>query len=105
MLVKETKNMKTHITLRLFESQRTDTKAFIELKLDDVLIVKGLSLVKGRNGLFLSFPAAKGKDGKYYNSVYSLDKDWREKLEDECIRKYKKAKEADNHVTEREDFS
>lgn len=84
--------MKTNVTLRLYESRRSKTKAFIELKLDDTLIVKGLSLVEGEKGLFLSYPATKGKDGKYYNSVYSLDKDWREKLEDTCIRKYKKAK-------------
>lgn len=84
--------MKTNVTVRLFESQRSNTKAFIELKLDDTLIVKGLALVKGEKGLFVSYPAVKGKDGKYYNSVYSLDKEWREKLEDICIRKYKEAK-------------
>lgn len=99
--------MKTNVTLRLFESRRSNTKAFIELKLDDTLIVKGLSLVEGEKGLFLSYPATKGKDGKYYNSVYSLDKDWREKLEDICIRKYKEAKKAKkaDDTTGEEEFS
>lgn len=99
MLVKETKNMKTNITMRLFETQKSNTKAFIELKLDDTLIVKGLSLVEGKKGLFLSYPATKGKDGKYHNSVYSLDKDWGKKLEDACIRKYKEEKKADDYAT------
>lgn len=99
--------MKTSITVRLFESQKSNTKAFIELKLDDTLIVKGLTLVEGKKGLFVSYPATKGKDGKYYNSVYSLDKEWREKLEDICIRKYKKAKKThdDDTTGEGEDFS
>lgn len=96
--------MKTNVTLRLFESQKSNTKAFIELKLDDTLIVKGLSLVEGKKGLFLSYPAVKGKDDKYYNSVYSIDKDWRKKLEDICIRKYKEAKKTDDTIGE-EDFS
>lgn len=87
--------MKTNVTLRLFKSTKSSTKAFIELKLDNTLIVKGLSLVEGKNGLFLSYPATKGKDGKYYNSVYSLDKDWNKQLEDICIKKYKEAKKAD----------
>lgn len=91
--------MKTNVTLRLFDSQKSNTKAFIELKLDDTLIVKGLSLVEGKKGLFLSWPATKGKDGKYYNTVYSLDRDWRKKLEDTCIRKYKEAKKADDDTT------
>lgn len=89
--------MKTNVTLRLFESAKSNTKAFIELKLDNVLIVKGLSLVEGKKGLFLSYPSSKGKDGKYYNTVYSLDKDWREKLENVCIKKYKELKDADSN--------
>lgn len=64
------------------------TKCFIDLALDDTLIIKGLTLVEGKNGLFLSFPSTKGNDGKYYNSVYSLDKEWRELLQDECVKKY-----------------
>lgn len=65
------------------------TKAFIGLELDDTLVIKGLTLVEGKDGLFLSFPSKKGKDGKYYNSVYSLDKEWGNLLQDACIKKYK----------------
>lgn len=64
------------------------TKAFIDLKLDDTLVIKGLTLVNGNNGLFLSFPSTKGKDGKYYNSIYSLDNEWLKHLQDACIKKY-----------------
>lgn len=64
------------------------TKAFIDLVLDDTLIIKGLTLVEGKEGLFLSFPSTKGKDGKYYNSVYSLDKEWTQLLQDACVKKY-----------------
>ena len=64
------------------------TKAFVDLTLDDTLIIKGLTLVEGKSGLFLSFPSTKGKDGKYYNSVYSLDKEWLKLLQDASIKKY-----------------
>lgn len=87
--------MKVNVKLRLVESAKSTTKAFIELKLNNTLIVKGLTLVEGKKGLFLSYPASKGKDGKYYNSVYSLDKDWNKKLEDTCIKKYKELKADD----------
>lgn len=80
--------MNVKITVRKYESANSSTKAFIELKLDEVLIVKGLTLVEGKKGLFLTFPATKGKDNKYYNSVYSLDKDWKAQLEKACIKKY-----------------
>ena len=69
-------------------SGSSKTKAFIDLALDDTLVIKGLTLVEGKKGLFLSFPSTKGKDKKYYNSVYSLDKEWTELLQDACIKKY-----------------
>lgn len=75
------------------------TKAFINLELDDTLVIKGLTLVEGKNGLFLSFPSTKEKDGKYYNSVYSLDKEWRDLLQDACIKKYKECNQTSHPAT------
>lgn len=69
-------------------SGTSNTKAFIDLKVDDTLVIKGLTLVEGKKGLFLSFPSNKGKDGKYYNSIYSLDKEWAQLLQDACVKKY-----------------
>ncbi len=79
--------MNVKITVRPYEV-KSHTKAFVELKLDDHFIVKGLTLVEGKKGLFLSFPAYKGKDNKFYNSVYSLDKEWVNLLEEACLKKY-----------------
>lgn len=75
------------------------TKAFIDLELDDTLVIKGLTLVEGEDGLFLSFPSKKGKDGQYYNSVYSLDKEWRNLLQDACIKKYKECNQTSQPAT------
>lgn len=75
------------ITCRPYDSN-SKTKGFIELTLDDTLVIKGMTLVDGRNGLFLSMPSSKGKDGKYYDSIYSLDKDFFKSLQDACIKKY-----------------
>lgn len=75
------------------------TKAFIDLELDDTLVIKGLTLVEGNDGLFLSFPSKKGKDGNYYNSVYSLDKEWSNLLQDSCIKKYKKCNQTSQPAT------
>ena len=64
------------------------TRAFVDLSLDDTLVIKGLTLVEGKDGLFLTFPSTKGKYEKYYNSVYSLDKEWKKLLQDACVKKY-----------------
>lgn len=75
------------ITCRPYDGN-SKTKAFIELCIDKTLVIKDLTLVEGSRGLFLAFPSSKGKDGKYYNSIYSMDKDFSKKLEDACIEKY-----------------
>lgn len=75
------------------------TKAFIDLELDETLVIKGLTLVEGNDGLFLSFPVKKGKDRKYYNTVYSLDKEWLNLLQDACIKKYKECNQTSQPVT------
>lgn len=82
--------MKVNITVRPY-SGKSNTKAFVELKLDGHFIIKGLTLVEGKNGLFLSFPATKGKDGKFYNSIYSMDKDWVAHFQKACIKKYEES--------------
>lgn len=84
------------ITCRPYDSS-SKTKAFIELALDNTLVIKGMTLVEGSKGLFLSFPSSKGKDGKYYNSIYSMDKEFTGQLEEACIKKYNEVrKDSDN---------
>lgn len=77
----------TKIICRPYDGD-SKTKAFIELCLDKTLVIKGLTLVEGSKGLFLSFPSSKGKDGKYHNTIYSMDKKFTGQLEDACIKKY-----------------
>lgn len=74
-------------------------KAFIDLELDNTLVIKGLTLVEGKKDLFLSFPSTKGKDGNFYNSIYSLDKEWTKLLQDACVEKYNKCNQSSQAVS------
>lgn len=88
------------ITCRPYEVN-SKTKAFIELCLDKTLVIKGLTLVEGSYGLFLSFPSSKGKDNKYYNTIYSMDKEFTDQLEEACIKKYNEAVNKSDNSDER----
>lgn len=85
-------------------SGNSKTKAFVDLALDDTLVIKGLTLVEGKKGLFLSFPSKKGKDGNYYNSVYSLDKEWMGLLQDACVKKYNECNQTSQAVSSGGEF-
>ena len=45
------------------------TSAFFDLETDEGIIIKGFTLVESTNGLFVSTPSEKGKDGKYYDKI------------------------------------
>ena len=50
-------------------------RAFCDLAVGDLFLIKGLRVVEGKNGLFVSMPRKQGKDGKYYDNVVALTKD------------------------------
>jgi stage V sporulation protein G len=44
-------------------------KAFCDVSIGD-FVVKGIKVVEGKNGLFLSMPQEKSKDGKWYDICF-----------------------------------
>jgi stage V sporulation protein G len=62
-------------------------KAFVDVVIDRVL-VKGLRIVEGKNGLFITMPQAQGKDGKWYPTAMLLDEGLKEELEKTVLEAY-----------------
>lgn len=65
----------------------TKLRAFVDVSLGGI-IVKGLRVVAGNNGLFVSMPQHQGKDGKWYNTVYPADKEIHKQLSDLILAAY-----------------
>lgn len=63
------------------------TKAFLDIAIGD-FIVKGLKIIQGQKGLFLSMPQDKAKDGKWYNAFYPVTKEARQTLTDVVLTAY-----------------
>jgi len=62
-----------------FEGQGS-LKAFCDLVVGERLLIKGLRVVEGKNGLFVSMPREQGKDAKWYDNVVALTKETKEEL-------------------------
>ncbi|MCX5706311.1 MAG: SpoVG family protein [Candidatus Omnitrophica bacterium] len=62
-------------------------KAFVDLTLDGI-IVKGLRVVDGSKGLFVSMPRHQGKDGKWYSTVYPTTKEIQKELSNLVLAAY-----------------
>ena len=56
------------------------TKAFADVSIGGVVMVKGLRVVQGTKGLFVGMPRKPGKDGNWYDTVRPLTKEARASL-------------------------
>jgi len=66
------------------------TAAFFDIQTKDGITIKGFKIVNGANGLFVTAPDEKGKDGKYYETVI-LPKEMKDQVDKLAIEEYKKS--------------
>lgn len=64
------------------------TKAFCDISLFDALVIKGLRIVDGKNGLFVSMPRERSKDGKWYPTVRPLNREIKNVIESTVLEAY-----------------
>ena len=56
-------------------------KAFCDISVLDSLVINGLRVVEGKDGLFVGMPQEAGKDGKWYNTVIPLRREIKDEIE------------------------
>ena len=52
-------------------------RAFCDVAVEDLVLIKGVRIIEGRSGLFVSMPRQQSKDGTWYDSVVPLSKEMR----------------------------
>ena len=52
-------------------------KAFCDVAIGGAYLVKGVRVVEGKKGIFVSLPREQGKDGRWYDTVAPMTKDAR----------------------------
>ena len=68
--------------------QDSKVKAFVDLGINDVLLIKGLRIVEGKNGLFVSMPTEQGKNERWYERVRCLNQDIRSLIAHKVLEAY-----------------
>ncbi len=64
-------------------------KAFADIAINDAVLIKGIKVIEGREGLFMSMPQDQGKDNKWYESVRCLSNEVRQQISDVVLLAYK----------------
>ena len=62
-------------------------RAFFDLETKEGFVLKGFKIVEGINGLFVSMPSEKNKDGDYNDTIFA-SKELRKKLNELAINYY-----------------
>ncbi|MBP7854344.1 septation regulator SpoVG [Candidatus Babeliales bacterium] len=65
-------------------------KAYATMVFDDCFIVRDLKIIEGDNGLFVSMPSRRRKDG-FRDIVHPLNSETRKIVEDSIVEEYKKS--------------
>ena len=63
-------------------------KAFVDLAINNVLLIRGLRVVEGKNGLFVSMPREKSKNDVWYDRIRCLSPDVEQVLNKTVIEAY-----------------
>ena len=63
-------------------------KAFVDLSIENVLLIKGIRIAEGTKGLFVSMPQEQGKDKRWYDTIRCLDPEFKKRLDDEILSTY-----------------
>ena len=58
--------------LNRMDDPEKSLKAFVDIEVNDSLLVKGLRVMNGTTGLFVKMPRQRGKDDKWYETVRTL---------------------------------
>jgi DNA-binding cell septation regulator SpoVG len=84
---------KFNVSVNVFDKPGSHTKGLARMYLNDSFVVQNISIVDGKNGLFVSMPAYKTGKGEYQDIAFPITKDFRSKLYGAVLDTYKLERE------------
>ena len=74
---------------RLEDNPNHLVKAFVDIVVNDALVITGLRVVDGKEGLFVSMPREQGRDKKWYDKIRFMEKPVRDYVEQVVLEDYR----------------
>lgn len=74
--------------IRLTIRNEEKLKAFANVTFDDAFVIRGLKIINGNRGLFVSMPSRKRPDGSYQDVAHPINSEMRKHLEHIVIEAY-----------------
>lgn len=75
--------------IKVFAVDEEKLKAFVSVIFDDCFVVSDIKIIEGVNGLFISMPSKKRRNGTFRDIAHPLNNDTRRAIEERIIAKYR----------------
>ena len=80
--------------VKVFPVAEEKLKAYVSIVLDDCFLVSDLKVIQGPNGLFISMPSKRKKNGEFKDVAHPLNRETREMMERRILEEYVRARDA-----------
>src|SRR5215210_5484011 len=74
--------------VKVFPIQEEKLKAFVSIVFDQCFMVNDIKIIQGREGLFISMPSRKKKNGEFKDVAHPLNNETRRMIEDKVLKEY-----------------
>src|SRR5918999_1381976 len=74
--------------VKVFPIQEEKLKAFVSIVFDHCFMINDIKIIQGRDGLFISMPSRKKKNGEFKDVAHPLNNETRRMIEDKVLAEY-----------------
>ena len=77
--------------IKIFPIGEDKLRAFVSIVFDDCFMVNDIRVIQGKDGLFISMPSRRKKNGKFKDIAHPLNSDTRQDIESQILARYKES--------------
>src|ERR1700712_5381740 len=77
--------------VKVFPIQEEKLKAFVSIVFDQCFMINDIKIIQGRDGLFISMPSRKKKNGEFKDVAHPLNNETRRMIEEKVLAEYDQA--------------
>lgn len=77
--------------IKVFPVDEEKLKAFVSIVFDQCFMVNDIKVIQGKEGLFISMPSRRKRNGKFKDVAHPLNNETRRMIEDQILEQYDRA--------------
>jgi stage V sporulation protein G len=78
--------------VKVFPVEEERLKAYVSIVFDNCFLVSDLKVIQGPNGVFVSMPSKRKKNGEFKDIAHPLNRDTRERMERRILSEYERVR-------------